>query len=250
MKRTLPALALIALAVGAWQLYLSFHLIDRLVLPGPTDVASALWNDSGLLWSNFRVTAAEILLGIATALVAALVLASAVHVWRPLRSAVYPLLIVSQTIPILIVAPLLLIWLGLGLAPKVVLIALVCFFPLVVSTLDGLAAVEPELLKMVRTLGATRRQAFFRVEAPSALPATFSGARVAVTWAVVGGAVAEYSGASTSGLGHLILQASGQLQTARAGAAVMILSMFALALFGAVTLAERRLLPWTPGVRP
>lgn len=249
MRRLLPAAAILGAGLCAWQAYVDFELIDRLVLPAPSDIATSLWTDAGLLWSNFRVTAAEILLGIVAALAAALLLACAVHVSPRLRAAVYPLLILSQTIPILIVAPLLLIWLGLGLAPKVALIALVCFFPLVVATLDGLAAVEPDLLKMVRTLGATRRQTFLRVEAPSALPAMFSGARVAVTWAVVGGAVAEYSGASTSGLGHLILEASGQLQSGRAGAAVVILSVFALALFGAVTVAERRLLPWAPAVR-
>jgi ABC-type nitrate/sulfonate/bicarbonate transport system permease component len=229
--------------LGAWELYAELAPLDAFLLPAPSAVASALADDRGLLWSNFTVTAGEVLLGIALGLAAALVLAGAIHASTVLRRALYPLLIASQTIPIPIVAPLLVVWLGYDIAPKLAIVALVCVFPVVVATGDALAAVEPELLKLMRTLGATRWQTFLRVEAPSALPALFSGARIAVSISVIAAVFAEYAG-SSSGLGHLIQQSIPQLETARAYAAVVLLSAFALALFGAVTLAERRLAPW------
>jgi putative hydroxymethylpyrimidine transport system permease protein len=142
-----------------------------------------------------------------------------------------------------IVAPLLVVWLGYDLAPKLAIIGLICFFPITVTTLDGLAGVDPELRKLMRTLDASRMQAFRRVEAPSALPALFSGAKIAVAVAVIGAVLAEQAG-SSEGLGHLILQAIPQFETARAYAAVAVLSAFAIALFGALALAERLLIPW------
>jgi ABC-type nitrate/sulfonate/bicarbonate transport system permease component len=244
MRRWGPPATLLLLLLGAWQLYSALGPVDALVLPAPSDVASALWTDRALLSSDLTVTASEALLGLLIALTAALALASAIHAVPIFRRAAYPLLIVSQTIPILILAPLLVIWLGLGAAPKLAIVALVSFFPIVIATLDGLAAVEPALLKMARTLGANRRQAFLSIEAPSAVPALFTGLKVAVAWAVVGAAFAEYSAPSIDGLGHLILQATGQLDTARAYAGVVLLSALALALFGALALAERRLIPW------
>jgi putative hydroxymethylpyrimidine transport system permease protein len=141
------------------------------------------------------------------------------------------------------VAPLLVVWLGYDLAPKLAIIGLICFFPVTVTTLDGLGGVDPDLRKLMRTLDASRLQAFRRVEAPSALPALFSGAKIAVAVAVIGAVLAEQAG-SSDGLGHLILQAIPQFETARAYAAVAVLSAFAISLFGALALAERLLIPW------
>ena len=145
--------------------------------------------------------------------------------------------------PIVIIAPLLVVWFGFGIVPKLAIIALVCFFPVVVTTLDALAAVDPDQLKLLRTLDASRWQAFRYAEAPAALPAALSGAKIAVAVAVIGAVFAEYAG-SSEGLGHLMLQAIPQLQTPRAYAAVVLLAAFAVALFSALALAERRLVPW------
>jgi ABC-type nitrate/sulfonate/bicarbonate transport system permease component len=202
-----------------------------------------MWEDRGLLWHNFAVTAGEVLLGIVVAAAAGLICAVAIHLSLTLRRTAYPLLVASQTIPIVIVAPLLVAWLGYDLAPKLAIVGLVCFFPVTVTTLDGLGSVDPELRKLMRTLDASRLQTFRLVEAPAALPALFSGARIAVAVAVIGAVLAEQAG-SSEGLGHLILQAIPQFETARAYAAVVVLSAFAIALFGALTLAERSLLPW------
>ena len=237
------ALVLVVL-LGIWELYVDLGGADKLILPAPHQVASALFTDRSLLWSNFLVTAEEVLLGILVAAVVGFAFAIALHLsGRTLRPAVYPLLIASQTIPIPMIAPLLVLWLGFGILPKLVVIALVSFFSIVVTTLAGLAAVEPDLIKLMRTFDASRLQIFRHVELPSALPGLFTGAKIAVVVAVIGAVFAEWAG-SSSGLGYLFNQSLPQLLTARAYAAVVILSVFAIALFGLLTLAERLALPW------
>jgi putative hydroxymethylpyrimidine transport system permease protein len=251
----LAAAAILLALVGAWELYADLGPVDPLLLPAPHDVARALYCDASpagdsarcedrtLLWDNFPVTAGEVLLGILAAGIAGFACAIALHLSLTLRRSTYPLLVASQTIPIPLVAPLLVVWLGFGIAPKLVIIGLVSFFPVVVTTLDALARVDPDTLKLMRTLDATRPRVLRHVELPAALPGLFSGAKVAVVVAVIGAVFAEQAG-SSSGLGHLVQTSIPQLETARAYAAVMILSAFAIALFGLLTLAERLLVPW------
>jgi putative hydroxymethylpyrimidine transport system permease protein len=237
-----PAL-LVAVLIGIWELYARLGSVDDFILPAPSEVAQALRQDRALLWDNLLVTAQEVGLGVLAALVLGFGLAVALHFSGTLRRGTYPLLVASQAVPIVIIAPLLVVWFGFGIVPKLAIIALVCFFPVVVTTLDALASVDPDQLKLLRTLDATRWQAFRYAEAPAALPAALSGAKIAVAVAVIGAVFAEYAG-SSSGLGHLMLQAIPQLETARAYAAVVLLAAFAVALFSALALAERRLVPW------
>jgi putative hydroxymethylpyrimidine transport system permease protein len=237
------AFLLVAALLGGWELYADLGGVDDFILPAPSQIATALWDDRSLLWSNLLVTAQEVGLGILVALVLGFVLAVALHFSGTLRRGVYPLLVASQAVPIVIIAPLLVVWFGFGIVPKLAIIALVCFFPVVVTTLDALRAVDPDQLKLMRTLDATRWQAFRWAEAPAALPAALSGAKIAVAVAVIGAVFAEYAG-SSEGLGHLMLQAIPQLETARAYAAVVLLAAFAVLLFCALALAERRLVPW------
>jgi ABC-type nitrate/sulfonate/bicarbonate transport system permease component len=237
------ALLLVAALVGGWELYADLGGVDDFILPAPSQIATALWDDRGLLWSNLLVTAQEVGLGILVALVLGFLLAVALHFSGTLRRGVYPLLVASQAVPIVIIAPLLVVWFGFGIVPKLGIIALVCFFPVVVTTLDALRSVDPDQLKLMRTLDATRWQAFRWAEAPAALPAALSGAKIAVAIAVIGAVFAEYAG-SSEGLGHLMLQAIPQLETARAYAAVVLLAAFAVLLFCALSLAESRLVPW------
>ncbi len=238
-----PTLALTGILLGAWELYVRVGPIDPLILPAPSAVAGALVADRGLLASNLGVTVGEVVPGIALAAVLAVGLAAAIHFSALLRRAVYPLLVASQAVPLVLFAPLLIAWLGFGLLPKLAIIALVSFFPILVATLDGLAAVEPDLLKLMTTLGASRWQTFVRVEAPSAVPGLFSGARVSVVFSLIGAFFAEWYG-SSAGLGLIAEQAIPQLETARAAAAVTLLAALAVALFLALTAAERRLAPW------
>ena len=229
--------------LGGWELYVDLGGADPLILAPPHQIAQALYDDRSLLWSNFLVTASEIGIGILVAAAVGVALAVSLHLSRTLRQAVYPLLIASQAVPVVLVAPLLVLWLGFGIGPKLVVIALVCFFPIVVTTLDALAAVDPQLLKLTRTFDASRVRTFRHIEVPAALPGLFTGMKIAVVFAPIAAVFAEQSG-SNSGLGYVFEQAIPQLLTARAYAAVFILASFAISLFALLTLAERLLLPW------
>jgi ABC-type nitrate/sulfonate/bicarbonate transport system permease component len=243
-----PAVLILA-ALGAWELAARWDLladalsIEPFLIPAPSDIAEALWADRDLLAEDGWVTLREIVLGFGLALVAGLAFAAALHLSESLRRAFYPVLVASQTVPIIVIAPILVVWFGFGITPKLVIIALICFFPITVNTLDGLRSVDPDLVKLMRTLDATRLRIFTRAEAPSALPYAFSGAKVAVAVAVIGAVFGEWSG-SSSGLGHLMLQASAQLETARLFAAVVVLSAFAVALFALLSVLERRIAWW------
>jgi putative hydroxymethylpyrimidine transport system permease protein len=244
----LPALIVAAL-LGAWQLAARWHLIadalnlEPFLVPAPSDIAKALWEDRSLLADDGWVTLKEVLLGFGCALALGLAFAVLLHLSETLRRAFYPLIVASQTVPIIVVAPILVVWFGFGIGPKLAIIALICFFPITVNTLDGLRSVDPDTVKMMRTLDAGRWQVFRRVEAPTALPYAFSGAKIAVAVAVIGAVFGEWAG-SDSGLGHLMLQASAQLLTARLFAAVVVLSAFAIALFAALSLLERKVVTW------
>ena len=237
------ALVLVLALLGVWELYVDLGGADPLILPAPHAVAQSLFDDRGLLWSNFLVTAEEVVLGILVAVVAALVLASVMHFFLTLRRAFWPVLIASQTIPIAMLAPVLVLWLGFGILPKLVVVALVSFFSIVVTTLAGFAAVDPDLIKLMRTFDMPRRRVFFNVEFPAALPGMFTGTKIAVIVAVIGAVFAEQAGAN-AGLGYLFNQSIAQLETARAYAAAVVLSLFAITLFALLTLAERLTVPW------
>ena len=249
MRRWLAPALLLAALIGLWQVLADtgalanlFGLEDFLV-PSPSQIATALWENRSLLAHNAWVTLQEVLLGFALALAVGLALAVALHLSRTLRGAVYPLLVASQTVPIVVIAPILVVWFGYGLGPKLGIIALICFFPITVNTLDGLRSVDPEAIKMMRTLDASRWQILRRVEAPSALPFVFSGAKIAVAVAVIGAVFGEWAGAS-EGLGWLLQYDNNLLETSRMFASVLILSLMAIALFALLALAERRLVRW------
>jgi len=237
-----PALLLAAL-VGVWEAVVRLAHVQDYVFPAPSAVARSLYDDSGLLGSATLVTVREIALGYLLAVAFALLIAIALHFSPALRRALLPLLVLSQTVPTVLLAPILAIVLGYGIEPKLVVVAIVCFFPIVVNAVDGLRAADPELIRMMRTLHGSRLAIFRRVEFPGALPSIFSGARVAATYAAVGAVFGEWAG-SSAGLGFVILQAQPALETARIFAAVVVLSALALALYGLVTLTERILVPW------
>jgi ABC-type nitrate/sulfonate/bicarbonate transport system permease component len=241
-------LAVLAALLGAWEAYVDLGGVDPFVLPAPHAIAAAGWNNAGLLWSNFRTTAVEVLLGIACALLAGFLIAVAMHMSSSLRRAVYPLAVGSQAVPFVVVAPLLVFWWGFGLLPKLAVIGVICFFPVLVTTADALAAVDPDQLKLLRTLDASRWQTFRFAEAPTALPAALSGAKITLAVAIIAAFIAETTTGATAGpsagLGWEIVNDITALQTARAYAAVAILTGFAILCFYTLSLAERRLAPW------
>ena len=245
----LAPLALVSFLVGLWQLAASTgFLADRLgleefLVPSPAQIAEVLWQDRALIAENAWVTLVEIVVGFLIAVVVGLGAAVALHRSELLRRAGYPLVVASQTIPIIVIAPVLVVWFGYGIGPKLAVVALICFFPITVNTLDGLQSVDRDKVKMMRTLWASRRQVFTRVEVPTALPYAFSGAKIAVAVAVIGAIFGEWAGADR-GLGYLMLQDNAQLMTARLFASVFVLSAIAISLFALVAVLERRLLRW------
>lgn len=244
----LPALLLAALA-GAWQLaagtgaLADLFGVESFLVPSPAEIAESLWQNRELLAENAWVTLREMLLGLGLAIAIGVSFAFAMHLSGIVKDTFNPLIIASQTVPILVFSPILITWFGFGIWPKVSVIALICFFPITISALAGLSSADPEAAKMLRTLDASRRQILWRLETPGALPQFFTGARLAVVFAPIGTVFGEWVGAS-SGLGHMILQDNAQLETARVFAAVAILSATALALFALVALAERRVVTW------
>jgi putative hydroxymethylpyrimidine transport system permease protein len=234
---------LLAACVGVWAWLASLDSVDDLTLASPGEVVQAFRDDWSLLWDNAWVTLQEVLLGLAIAVVAGVVFAVGMHLSRVLRDAAYPLLVGSQAIPIVVLAPILVLAFDYGIGPKLAIVALICFFPITVNVLDGLRAVDPEQLKLMRSFGASRLRTLRAVELPAALPSFFSGLRVAATVSVIGAVFGEWAGAD-SGLGRLVLLGNNQLQTPRVYAGIVILTLMAVALFALASLAERLACPW------
>ena len=241
-RAALVALLLIAF-VAAWQGLASLHSVDDLTLASPVETLRALRDDWSLLMHNAGVTLLEVALGLAISVVGGLAFAVAMHLSRSLREAAYPLLVASQAIPIVVLAPIFVLAFDYGIGPKLAIVALICFFPITVNVLDGLRSVEPDLLKLMRSLGASRLATLRKVELPAALPFFFSGLRVAATVSVIGAVFGEWAGAD-DGLGRLVLLGNNQLQTPRVYAGIVILTVMAVALFALATAAERLACPW------
>ncbi len=238
----LPAALLVGLLV-VWEVLVRLLDVPKWLLPAPTQIVIAGVEAAPLLGPHIAQTMTETLLGLALALATGLFLAFAVDLSATLRRALYPLLVASQTIPILALAPLLIIWFGYDILPKVLVVALVCFFPVAVGTADGLRAADPELINLLRAMGASRRQIFTKVRVPAALPAFFSGLKIAVTYSVIGAIIGEWVGASV-GLGIFMARSSKSFLTDRVFAAIVITSLLSIGLFATVKLLERAALPW------
>jgi NitT/TauT family transport system permease protein/putative hydroxymethylpyrimidine transport system permease protein len=249
LRRWLLPVALLAALIGLWQIAASTGLLAELfdiepfLVPSPAEIARSLWENRSLLGENAWVTFREMVFGILAAILVGVGFAVGMHRWRLVRDASYPLIVASQTIPIVVIAPILVVWFGYGLSPKIFIIALVCFFPITINVLDGFRSVDREAVKLMRSLDASRWQRFRRVEAPAALPNLFTGTKIAVVVAPIGAVFAEWAG-SSSGLGHLIQSDTANFEVARQFATVAVLSAMALALMGLTVLVERRVIRW------
>jgi NitT/TauT family transport system permease protein len=233
----------VAVLLLVWQLYTDVVGVSRIVLPSPLDIWHASSRNAALLARETWPTFLETILGFGLAVVIGIPAAVCVASSRVLNLTLYPILIATQSVPKVAVAPIVLVWFGLGLQSKLVIAFLVAFFPMVVDTAAGLRATPAGLLELARSLRASRAQIFFKVQFPAALPFIFAGAKVAVTLAVIGAVIGEFVG-STGGLGNLLLSANSQLDSPLAWAALVWLSVLGILLFGAVVLAERVVAPW------
>jgi len=242
-KNVAPPVLLIAVLVMGWYFAARASGLGRFILPSPLDVARAGWETRYLLLDAVGTTMLATCIGLVVALLAGIGLAALVDFWLPARRALYPILVVSQTIQILAIAPILVIWFGFGMTPTVAIVVLFCFFPLTISTADGLASADPELIALLRAMGARRRQIWRWVRLPSALPSFFTGLRMAVTYSIVAATIGEWVGGSP-GLGQYLLRSKNALATDQVFAAMFITSLLSVALFALVYAIERVTLPW------
>lgn len=241
--RFLPPLLLLLLLGVLWQLWTVTQRVPDFLLPGPVAIWQATWLQHDLLLNNTLPTLEIAVFGFVFALALGFFLAVAIRFSHALELILYPIVIASQTVPVVALAPILVVLLGFTVLPKLIVVCLICFFPIVVNTVDGFRGVDRDLINMMRTLGASRWRLFRDVELPSALPYLFSGAKVAVTFSVVGALFGEWVG-SSEGLGWLMIQEQAQLDTAMIFSAIAMLILMGVGLFVLVVLAERLLLPW------
>lgn len=234
--------------IVAWELYAQTIGAGSFVLPAPSRILSALWDQRDAAVHHTLVTLGETVVGFGASLVLALAAAVLMDLAPAVRRAVYPLLVGSQAVPILVVAPILVLWFGFGLLPKAIVIVLLTFFPIVVGLLDGFTGVEPEAADLLRTYGATERQALTKLRFPAALPSFFTGLRIATTYAVLGAVYAEYVGAF-DGLGIWILTSQKSFRIDLVFGAVLIVLVISVILFALVGRLERAVVPWAVEAR-
>ncbi len=242
-QRSLYPVAGLVIILVVWQIYTSWSGISRIVLPSPVDIGLVSFQRYDLLLKETWPTLIETIIGFGLALLIGIPLAVCVANSRLLNLAIYPILVATQSVPKVAIAPIVLVWFGLGMESKLALAFLVAFFPVVVDTATGLRATPPGLLELARSLRASPLQVFMKVQIPAALPFVFAGAKVAITLAVIGAVIGEFVG-SVSGLGNLLLSANSQLEGPLAWAALVWLSVLGIVLFAAVVIAERLFMPW------
>jgi NitT/TauT family transport system permease protein len=248
VEANLPAVVFLALFLVVWEIYVRVFDVDAFILPAPSRIANVIVKQFPNLVRHTWVTTYEIVLGFLIGNVAAIVVAIIIANSRLAERILYPIIVASQTIPKIAIAPLFLIWLGTGLEPKVVITAVICFFPTVVNTAQGLRAVDPNAVDLFRLVAASRSQIFLKLQFPNALPYVFAGLRISIALAVIGAIVAEWIGAS-QGLGYLIMYGTQTLRTDLMFAALVFTASLGMLLYMVVVLIER-LVSWEPGDVP
>ena len=243
LRRLVPAVVFGLLVVVAWELATIVFDADERLFPAPSDVIAAFFAEPAEILRNAAITLLEMVLGFVAGTTVGVALGILLTYSTVVRSAVYPWLIVSQTIPIPAVAAVLVIWFGFSLLPKVVVVALIVFFPVAVATADGLRSVDPEMVKLVRSFGAGKGRIFREVRIPVALPYVFTGAKVAATFSVLGAVFGEWVGAR-GGLGYLLLLENRAVNTDSVFAIILTLSALGVGFFGLIVLLERLTIPW------
>lgn len=242
LARASPFLVVLGV-LAAWEAGVRFGGVPAYLLPPPSSIVARIARDWRMLAGHAWVTAGEVLAGYALAVVVSIPLAALLARFRPLENALYPLLVASQTIPKVAIAPLLVVWFGFGLLPKILIVFLICFFPIVVDALVGFRSVPREVLWLSRSMGASQWKTFTKISIPAALPHIFAGLKVASTLAVVGAVVGEFV-AADRGLGYQLIVANGVMDVQLSFSLLIVLSVLGVVLHAALDLLERAALPW------
>lgn len=240
----LPAAFMLAIAL-VWEAAVQWGGTPRYILPAPSAILAVTIAKFGLLVRHGLVTLAEVLLGFVLAAAVSAVLAVAITFSRTVERTLMPLIIASQTVPVFALAPLLILWFGYGMGSKVVMAAVIVFFPIVINAVNGLRSVDPDLIDLMKILEATDRQIFVKVRIPASLPFVFAGLKIGVAVSVIGAVIGEWVGAR-EGLGFLMIQANAQLKTELVFASILMLSLMGIFLYALVAWAGRVIAPWQP----
>lgn len=243
LSRVIVPVGVLAVFIGVWQLVAKSGWQPDYILPAPSDVATDLWQDRGGYWENTWTTLKEILIGFPLGLVLGLLVGGLIGLVPTLRRTAYPFVVASQSLPTLALAPLLVLWFGFGILPKVILVVQVVFFPIVVATVAGLSLVSEQALLFGRTLGAGWWSLLVKIRVPASLPYIFSGLKISASYAAVAAVIAEFAGAE-SGLGAMMLRANDYLQTDAVFGALILVTAIGVGFFGVMTLLERLVVPW------
>ncbi len=238
----LPGILLVAL-IATWQIVVEWRETPRWLLPSPADIVKAFIESADLIWRHADITLIEVGSGFGIALVLGIATAVASHMFSIIWRTIYPLLVISQSVPVIVLAPLLVIWFGFGITPKIALIVLVCFFPICISFLDGLRAADGEILNLLKVMGASKWQMFRIGRLPAALPSLAAGAKIAATYSVIGAVIVEWLGASR-GLGVFLIRSQNSFRADRAFVVIVLVSALAIGLFVFIDLLARWSMPW------
>ncbi len=243
LSRSWRPLIFAIVLLALWWAVTTTGLVASYLVPSPVETWRAFADNVDYFAANTWVTVVETVIGFAIAVVVGEAVAIGMVYSRNLERTLYPVVLFAQVIPKIAIAPLFVVWLGFGIGPKIIVAVLMAFFPIVISGLAGLRDVDPEILELTSTMGASRRRVFTKVQFPASLPQLFSGLKVAATLAVTGAVVGEFVGAN-SGLGYVILQANGNVDTASLFVALIIMSIVGVIMFAAIQLVERLVIPW------
>lgn len=241
----LPGLVLFLVVLILWELIIRVFNVSIFVLPAPSNIAISLLANAPALATATLITAKEVLIGFAFAAVVGIALALLIVRFRLFGRALYPLIVLFQTVPKVALAPIFILWFGYDLAPKIVLIMVIAFFPITLDMLVGLQSVEQSFVSLMKSVGAKENDIMLRVRIPHAMPHLMAGMKVAITFSVIGAIVGEFAGAS-AGLGYMIQFASTQLDTALVFAALVVVSLVGVVFYYALEILERILIPWAP----
>lgn len=238
-----PPVAAVAALFAGWETYVQLSGISATTLPAPSRILFQAWGQRDALARHSMATVQATAFGFAASLSAAFLFSVLIDFFRPLRRALFPVFIITQTLPLVAIAPLIVLWFGFGLTPKIVLVALVTFFPMLVALAQGYESTDRNIAALLASMGASRGRIFVMARLPSALPYFFAGLRISITYAVVGAIFAEYAGAAR-GLGIYILNAKNNFRPDLVLAAVFVSATLTLSLFGATVLLQRAAMPW------
>lgn len=238
-----PSLATIALLIGIWEFYVQWKDVSKAVLPPPSLIVSTLIDRWPVFWDNLGHTVQAISYGFLWGFIVGVTSAVLIVQWKPLERTLHPLIVMSQTIPVIALAPLLIIWLGFGIAPRVVIVTLAVFFPITINLVEGLRSAEPGVINLMKSYSATRWQIFRTIQVPASLPYLFTAIQIAATYSVISAVVAEWVG-SGKGLGKLLVSRTSAFTLDVTFAAILMIVVVALTLFYATRILRRIVMPW------